>query len=495
MTRDDDAIALLRRIGDGRVSDSAYDTGWTARLADTDPALAASALDWLRAHQLPDGTWGAKAPYHPHDRVLCTLSATIALTLHGSGTDHQLVRRAAPALRKALAAVSRTTTTETAGFGLLAATLLRHAWELGIVGDEAENILVLLAAEREQHLAAVRPGTVDSRSPLAGYAEFATGINLRLLAPDALVSPDGSVGSSPATTAFHVEVTGGSEQSLAYLWQMASQSGGMPATGPIDAFESAWSLRNFALTRTGIGRASAQRRRVLTGLEQSWMTGHGLGSGTGSSSVDSATTAAAYTVLSRSSTVVDLATLLAHTGTGHDTSTDVHLLEALRAAGLSRSHPYVGRMVQRLTASQHCTGFWRDPRHLSPFPVTAHAVIAGLGLDHHDGCFGRALRWLLDAQRSDGAWGFEDPTAEETACCLQAITLAHRRGESVPEQAVRDGHGWLQRETGRPHPALWIGKSLYAPGTLIDSTVLSALTLAEEDRLTSLDATSANAGR
>lgn len=53
---------LLKDTGPGRMTNTAYDTAWVARLGDLDWTLSHQALDWLCENQLPDGSWGAAAP-------------------------------------------------------------------------------------------------------------------------------------------------------------------------------------------------------------------------------------------------------------------------------------------------------------------------------------------------------------------------------------------------------------------------------------------------
>src|SRR5438046_1639257 len=77
---------LLWRAGANHATATAYDTAWVASLVapgGRGPRFPAS-LTWLRAHQLPDGSWGGPAPYY-HDRLLCTLRAV--LTLHAWDTQ------------------------------------------------------------------------------------------------------------------------------------------------------------------------------------------------------------------------------------------------------------------------------------------------------------------------------------------------------------------------------------------------------------------------
>ena len=63
------------------IAGTAYDTAWLAGIATAhnacEPEFPAS-LQWLREHQLPDGSWGGVVRYE-HDRILCTLAALASL--------------------------------------------------------------------------------------------------------------------------------------------------------------------------------------------------------------------------------------------------------------------------------------------------------------------------------------------------------------------------------------------------------------------------------
>ena len=52
-------IELLKQLGPGKMSATAYDTAWVARLGDIDSAMSINALEWICENQLIDGSWGA----------------------------------------------------------------------------------------------------------------------------------------------------------------------------------------------------------------------------------------------------------------------------------------------------------------------------------------------------------------------------------------------------------------------------------------------------
>src|SRR5688572_29369 len=91
---------FLDTIGSGYMGSSAYDTAWLAQLGELSPRRSVQALDWLRAHQHDDGSWGTPDFEYAHDRLICTLSGMLALTRHGYNGDHKRVTRAGETLGK-----------------------------------------------------------------------------------------------------------------------------------------------------------------------------------------------------------------------------------------------------------------------------------------------------------------------------------------------------------------------------------------------------------
>ncbi len=97
----DEIHQLLKQIGPGRMSSTAYDTAWVARLGEMDPVISNRAMDWICENQLSDGSWGAKDIYYYHDRVICTLAAMIALSYRGRRMhDKAQIERGLDALEK-----------------------------------------------------------------------------------------------------------------------------------------------------------------------------------------------------------------------------------------------------------------------------------------------------------------------------------------------------------------------------------------------------------
>jgi hypothetical protein len=92
---------LLQEIGPGLgITPCAYSTAWVARLAELGEYIGEQALEWLRAQQLADGSWGAYAPVYFHDRLVCTLAAITALARQDRRGDQARLQRAKLALER-----------------------------------------------------------------------------------------------------------------------------------------------------------------------------------------------------------------------------------------------------------------------------------------------------------------------------------------------------------------------------------------------------------
>jgi halimadienyl-diphosphate synthase len=159
-------------------------------------------------------------------------------------------------------------------------------------------------------------------------------------------------------------------------------------------------------------------------------------------------------------------------------STNVHVLSALRQAGLTKNDPTVTTVRNYLRSSRLENSYWNDKWHISPFYTTSHAVIAAAGYDPE--LSDPAADWLLANQDKQGGWGFYLPTAEETAYALQALAIWKKHGGNVPAEIIQKGRNWLIEHTNDTQPFLWIGKSLYMPTLVIETAIQSALAITEQ---------------
>jgi halimadienyl-diphosphate synthase len=482
---------VLRNSGFSKISRSPYDTAWIARLGEFHQPLSLKALNWLSENQLPDGSWGASMPQYYHDRVICTLAAMIALTKQGKrAQDRRQIERGQQALENLGKGATRGLMADpagsTIGFEMIMPTLLSEAESLKIISHQGEHVLGRLTRQRAAKLATL-PGRLINRYVTVAFSSEMVGVDgLGLLDLENLQEANGSVAHSPAATAFYVAFVNPDQKALKFL-QEITIDGAAPYIGPIDVFEHAWVLWNLALTKQVDKTLLELSQRLLDALEKFWKPGKGISAVGELTLIDGDTTAMAYDVLTDFGHSADLAGVLYYEDTEHflcfpleanpSISTNVHVLGALRTAGFELQHPSIQKIIKFLKEVQTADSFWFDKWHASPYYTTSHAIIATAGYD--DNLVTTAVNWILKNQNKDGSWGYYFPTAEETAYCLQALTIWKQHGGKVSSDILKQGQNWLIDHSEPPYPMLWIGKCLYCPELVIQSAILSAIMLVD----------------
>ena len=487
-----EAKELVRNLNQ-RMNPSAYDTAWLARLRTPDgeprwPDL----LDWLVENQKPDGSWGGEIVYY-HDRILCTLTAIIALRENGHtrGTE-EAIKRGERYLWHHLHLLPRDPF-ELVGFELIFPTLLEEARELGL----------------------------DVPSHTCGYGEIQTA-KLRLIPPDKLYSPkistvhsleflgrdgdpdrlrkalapNGSLGNSPAATAYYLRLSGyNDERAWGYLEEVRRQSGYVIYLYPFATFELAWVLNNLSFS--GIPVTEFAEQEVWDSLFLEIGT-QGVGLDASFGIPDADTTAVTLHLLASAGYDVDSAILSQFESTLGDltifrtysyernpsVSTNVHALEALNAMPDYPNRDEVKKQISiMLLDSRRFDIYWVDKWHASPYYATAHTLI---GLLKEGEYLAHACRhtaeWIQHTQREDGSWGFfQTGTPEETAYALTAL-LHYSNHYDVPKNVLSKGAEYLKRSMQHEEAgycSLWLGKDLYTPVDVVHSAVLSAIILYE----------------
>ena len=471
---------------------TAYDTAWIARLCELDDSMGEEALEWLRSHQLADGTWGAESPRYYHGRLVCTLAAMIAFARRGMSQDQVRLRRAKLALENTLKGLSVDPANQTIGFEVIVPTLLAEAEGLGIIRPPKGNgVLHDLARKRAAKLASLAGRRISRHVTLAFSAEMAGSDGVHILDLENLQEENGSVGHSPSATA-HFALYGrrADPAALKYLRQVVEDGadGGVPVISPSDVFEIAWTLWNLGLVGSQSEESLALCRPLVGFLETTWRPGIGIPQASRYTPRDGDDTGLVYEVLSRHGRCPDLEAVLHYEDDEYfrcfaleadpSISANIHVLGALRQAGLSTQHPSVQKVLGFLKQAQLLQLLWFDKWHASPYYATSHAVVACAG--YCDELADDAVYWILETQNQDGSWGYYMPTAEETAYCLQALVVWKRHGGRVPASVLKQGNAWLADHAEPPYPPLWIGKCLYCPQLVVRSAILSARMMAAQ---------------
>ena len=223
-------------------------------------------------------------------------------------------------------------------------------------------------------------------------------------------------------------------------------------------------------------------------LANSWQPGRGIGFATKYSVKDSDMTSLVFDTLLRYGYKKDIESIFSYEEQEHfrcyplernpSISANIHVLGALRQAGIGREHPSIQKLIRFLQQNKGSNHYWLDKWHSSPYYTTGHAIIAAAGYD--DELVKDSVDWIMSSQQSNGSWGAYTSTAEETAYALQALWVWKQKSGEVEPGIIRKGIRWLQEHSEEPYPPLWIGKCLYAPNLVIRSAVASALTLGEQ---------------
>lgn len=478
-------IELLKTIGPGHMSSNAYDTAWVARLKKYDSDLADRALNWLRENQLEDGTWGAEQPAYYHDRLVCTLSAMLALAENGDEKDKVRIERARNGIEKVVRPLASKSVIETIAGELLIPVLLKQATAIGVIEPWDDPELQRLNKLRQAKFKMLPTGAISRHITLAFTSEIAGDDADRILATDNLQEPNGSVANSPSATAYYaLQINPGDKSALAYLNKWLQDDGGIQNAAPFDVFETAWTLRNLHLTGELTPEISASIQHHLQFLKGAWSDEYGVGFASNYLPKDGDDSGLVFEVLKRFDIPVRVETLFNFEREDYfrcfalevnpSISANIHVLGALRHAGLPIEHPAVQKIVRFLWDVQ----YWFDKWHVSPYYPTSHAIIAMAG--YIDDIVSGAVNWIEESQNADGSWGYFVPTAEETAYCLQALVVWKNNGHPINDKILQRGADWLTQHASIPYPPLWIGKCLYTPTYVVESTVLSALKMVNQ---------------
>lgn len=491
----EEAKELVRNL-DQRMGPSAYDIAWMARLRDpaTSEPRWPDLIEWLLENQHPDGSWGGEIEYY-HDRIISTLTAIIALRENGHTQPAQkAIERGEHYLWQHLHMLPYDPY-ELSGFELIFPTLL----------GEAQSI--------------------DMNVPIhtCGYGKIQTA-KLRLIPPQMLYSPristvysleflghsgditqlrqaingSGSVGNSPATTAYYLSLrnhnTNQDEHALVYLETVYSQNR-IITVYPFHIFELSWVLNNLIFS--GLPITAFADQSTLNALYTA-MTPTGVALDPTFGIPDGDITSVCCRVLLSAGYDVD--PLILTNFENQETqvfrtydyernvsvSTNIHALHALTLLpDYPNRNEIKKQVIITLLDNRKYNIYWVDKWHASPYYVTAHALIGLLEekksyLVHE--CR-HTIDWILHNQNNDGSWGFyQHGTSEETAYALTAL-LHYHRYEPVDPDILHRGAAFLahtHRGDDSTYPELWLAKSIYAPYDIVRSAILTALILYEE---------------
>jgi halimadienyl-diphosphate synthase len=485
------ALELVGNLA-GRTNPSAYDTAWMARIpADGgNGARWPELLDWLVEHQWPDGSWGGTIPYY-HDRIICTLAVIIALEERAEGRRvHGAIRQGERFIWQNLHRL-RHDPYELIGFELILPTLLMDALEMGL---DVPAHTCGYGQVRLKKLGLIPPNLIYSPQISTVHSlEFLGKSGEQEKLREAKAS-NGSLGNSPAATAYLLLMARQDDRALGYLEDVLRRNHKATYLHPWRMFELTWVLHS--LTFCGEALLEQVDECIWSELRAAFSErGAGLDPSFGVEDGD--ITSVTARLLTLGGFPVDTAALMrfenekTHTFRTYGYERNISLgtnVHALEAVALLADYPgrqeVLDRVVALLLTRRIFDTYWIDKWHTSPYYATAHVLVGLLRVaptlleEYH-----RTVDWLLHTQREDGSWGFFDRgTVEETAYVLIALLHFHRHCR-VDRRVLDRGARFLQwayLESAQPWPELWVGKSLFIPEDVVQAAVLSAMILYEE---------------
>jgi halimadienyl-diphosphate synthase len=487
LTRDelvDEARNLLGSLGEGSMSQSAYDTAWVARIPNPhnpeEPLFQAS-YDWLLQNQRSDGSWGAQIPF-AHDRVMSTLAGllTVATTSYRRQESDIAARRAIVYLNQERPSL-REDPAETVGFELILPELIRQAQLLGLrLPYDDWAFVEEIKADKLKRIPPI--AVYGGPTPLSHSLEY---LGDRLISPlvSRARSANGSYGGSPSASAYVVMHTGDAN-ARQYLERLASLET-FPAftyLHPFENFERAWVLDALQPLAADL----PEMRSITDSLRAAW-TPIGMAWSKECEIPDADDTAAALSLFAADghpgTNVLELyetpdcfQTFIFERNASN--TTNAHVLSAIRRYQTSAERRRMAiKIVQYLEKTSIGRQYWYDKWHASAFYATCCSISALSGVSIESTRL--AVEWVLGEQHENGSWGVSGGTKEETAWALWALADASSLDPAMRAlawDAVDSGTSYLGERFGDlDYEALWIGKSLYTPYHVVRAAIIGAL--------------------
>jgi halimadienyl-diphosphate synthase len=478
-----------------RMSPSSYDAAWMSRVRGSLngsprwPDLVA----WLIEHQRSDGSWGGEIEYY-HDRILCTLTAAIALqeNEHMPGA-RDAIESAENYLWHHLHLLPRDPF-ELVGFELIFPTLLGEARALGL---DVPGHTCGYGAIQAAKLRMIPPHLLYSPHISTVYSLEFLGQSGDVDQLQQALANNGSLGNSPATTAYYLSLGNHSSPGppMTYLQRLRDERQHVITVYPFRVFELGWVLNNFIYGGTTLDK-------LIDFGALDWLRHeiepHGVGFDSDFTVPDGDTTSVCCRVLLCAGYEVAPSIIARFENKERrifrtysyerniSVGTNVHALETLDLMPdyPNRQEVQEQIMVALLDKRQYGV-YWVDKWHASPYYATAHTLMA---LMKHGAHLAHACRhsvdWLVHTQHKEGSWGFfRRGTAEETAYVLTAL-LHYSRINAIDPEVLHRGAEYLVREYQEADqvyvPELWIAKCLYAPHDIVRSAIIAALMLYDE---------------
>ncbi|MFC1721916.1 hypothetical protein ACFL0Z_03310 [Patescibacteria group bacterium] len=465
---------LIELSGNNRLSTSSYDSSFLM-LEEFEPVALNVRKNILESSR-ESGSWGGQIEY-PYDRIICTLGM---ITNGEKYLSKKRIECAKKYLEKQINSLDNSFY-ETIGFELLFPYLAEKA---GIKVNPTSPYLKKFTHQREMKFDKLKEAIYSPSSLLVHSLEsFGNNIDTEKIKQRQEI--DGSMAGSPSATSHFYKISG-DKSAYSFIARTARLfKRGLPTIYPIEIFEINWLLENFSLSPSLEKVARKYAGRKISYLRNSWSNKNGLSHSRNFSVTCGDDSFLALKNIHRFTNLKPKLNIIDHFATNKgfrsfpfeynaSVSTNAHLLSCLlelpKNAKTIKAYDNAINAIKR----HEQDSFWFDKWHISPYYPTSKIYISEARRGNH---LHRTLDWILKTQRLEGGWGYYNiGTCEETAFAVQSLYFAMKKGINIPKESLKKARYFLNKEyKGYTYPEMWIGKTLYAPISVIDSYILSAL--------------------
>lgn len=466
---------------------SVYDTAYLSLIKDgSNRPIFSNSFKLLFSSFNKDGSWGN--PNILSDTLLCTLASMNALQQSHLSTTHavqSLLTLAEQFIYNNYNKIAQDSFF-TAGFEFLIPDLIQKT---GL--DLMDNpITKKLRSYQKKKLSMLPLEYIEkNKSPMLFALESLDSYEITSNL-DHFIEANGSIATSPSTTAWyltHNPKSGKIPEMIHYLSDLYN-----PQNGSVPSFAD-YSLMNIPFVLYPFFKANVPFTNYRPLLE--YVINHWNPSGVGHSSffpmTDADDTALSLLLLNKYSFIDDhnkkFNSLLPYKKGGYfvtypfeigaSNMVNLHVLDMLLETNMAKYNSEFNidqlvTFIAKQISPEH--GIGGDKYHFSPFCQNSHGILTLA--KHYPDLSRKLVDWFITNQDSNGLWGINGPTVEETAYSVLALCYHHLHAEELDLSILNNAIDYLLSNQG-PYPNLWLSKVAYTPIETVQAHILAALEL------------------